>query len=234
MRTMPWSNRQKTRVQIVWPRAVNEQILEVYRTAMEILPAKLSRSTDGHAFVHVSALRAFVAENLARGKPWYSDFAAAREDTKDRALIHQRLFKQRPSKPTDWALFKMEREGLMKMTEHLDDVQQALVRSIHRALRQRFGAIAEECRGNKAAMENRWGREREHWRLRFSKAKTLELVRSALADLWSRAGTNPELQARWAELAALFSPSRWREVRDLALVALASYASEDRSESEGK
>ncbi len=109
------------------------------------------------------------------------------------------------------------------MTEHLGDAERALVESVHLALRQRFGAIAEATRDNPVTMSNRFEAERERWRLRFSGAKTQPLVREALSDLWSRAGTNRVLQDRWPQILALLSSTRWPEARDLALVALASY-----------
>jgi CRISPR-associated protein Cas8a1/Csx13 len=112
---------------------------------------------------------------------------------------------------------------LIDMIGKLEQAEEVLVRSIHTAIRQRFGRIAEES-PNPAARQNRWDGERERWRLAFWGAKTPDQIRAALADLWSRAGTNPELQERWREILPLLRPDKWQMARDLALVALASYA----------
>lgn len=110
------------------------------------------------------------------------------------------------------------------MLPHLEEAERMLVESVHVALRQRFGAIADENKGNPVAMRNRMNGERERWRLAFAGAKTADQVRGTLADLWSRAGPNRALQAHWKDVLPLLRAEHWRAARDLALVALASYA----------
>ena len=74
-------------------------------------------------------------------------------------------------------------------------------------------------------MKNRFQGEREHWRIAFVGAKTQDQIRAALSDLWSRAGTNAELQRGWQKVLPLLRADHWQVARDLALVALASYES---------
>lgn len=110
------------------------------------------------------------------------------------------------------------------MTATLDEAERRLVTAIHTALRQRFGAIADENSGNPAAFKNRCQSERDKWRLAFSGARTHEQVRHTLADLWSRAGTIRDLQGDgWHIVQPLLRPEAWGDARDLALIALASY-----------
>jgi CRISPR-associated protein Cas8a1/Csx13 len=105
--------------------------------------------------------------------------------------------------------------------------------SIHTALRQRFGAIWEETKTlPKQTRDNRMQGERERWRLAFAKAKTADQTRGALADLWSRAGTNKELRDHWQDILPLLKSNEWARVRDLALVALASYRGKTEEEAE--
>ena len=66
-------------------------------------------------------------------------------------------------------------------------------------------------------------REYERQRLAFAGAKTADALRHALADLWSRAGSNRELQKAWPHVLPLLSNEKWRLAQDLALLALASY-----------
>ena len=115
------------------------------------------------------------------------------------------------------------------MSEHLEEAERLLVRSVQTALRRRLGAIADENKDNRAARENRWERERERWRLAFAGAKTREQLRFALADLWSRAGQVEELTGGWELVVPLINRD-WQAARDLALVALAAYAGRERAE----
>ena len=109
------------------------------------------------------------------------------------------------------------------MVDYLESAEKLLVESVHTALRQRLGAIAQDMAGNPVGMKNRFQRERDHWRLAFAGAKTQEQTRAALADLWSRAGSNRQLQQGWQEILPLLHERNWMAARDLALVALASY-----------
>jgi CRISPR-associated protein Cas8a1/Csx13 len=237
LRVLPWATQQKSRGGVVHTGVFSDDVLDRYDTAarelrnrLRVLAPKAPKKGQGAAgkaperagfFVASSALRAFITENLAAGRPWYADFASA-TDTERRFIHHYR------AEDNLGALFPEERKGLIAMLKHLEDnAEQALVESVHVALRQRFGAIAEESQGNRVAMRNRMNGERERWRLAFAGAKTADQVRAALADLWSRAGPNRTLQEHWKDVLPLLRAERWRAARDLALVALASYARQE-------
>jgi CRISPR-associated protein Cas8a1/Csx13 len=239
LRTLPWARQQKSRAGVLRSGGLENKVLDAYDTAARELPsrvkvlaspsagAKAARGKQGPAgfFVAGSALRAFIAENLASGLPWFTGFATATDtSSSQRRFLH--YFR---SQDNLGALFPEERKGLIAMLQHLDEAEQVLVESVHVALRQRFGAIAEETKGNPVAMKNRMNGERERWRLAFAGAKTLDQVRAALADLWSRAGPNSALKEGWKSILPLLRAERWRAARDLALVALASYQSQGAS-----
>ena len=232
MGKVPWDKQQKVRTATLASGDIPERVLDAYETVASRLPTKAKvwvRAGDVGAdsvekvgyFIKPSALRGFVTDNLARGRPWFEGFATARtEDSKPR-FIH--YFRDKDRKNLG-ALFASEKQGLVTLVkEHLMGPEERLVTSIHVAIRQRFGAIANECKDNPVAMKNRFKGEREKWRLAFAGAKTHEQVRGALADLWSKAGSNSELREGWRELLPLLGEALWRTARDLALVALASY-----------
>ena len=147
-------------------------------------------------FVTTSALRGFVADNLARGRPWYEGFATVRTPTNPPRAIH--LIREPKNLG---ALFPEERKGLYAMIEQTDDSDKVFISSLHSALRHRFGAISEETKSLPLqTRRNRMRGERERWRLVFAKAKTHEQVRAGLSDLWSRAGTVSELRERLPEI----------------------------------
>lgn len=216
-RRTDWSPQQKSRVSVLRPLEINEATLDIFHEVTSALPTRFRKSHASQGlWIQASVLRPFLADNLARGWPWYRGFATAR-DADGKSLCYY------SDGTNNGALHRWEQEALVKMTEHLGDAERALVESVQLALRQRFGAIAEATGDNPVTMRNRFEAERERWRLRLSGAKTQALVREALSDLWSRGGTNRVLQDRWREIMALLSATRWSEARDLALVALASY-----------
>lgn len=224
MRSTAWASQQKSRVDVLRVARFSEEVLDRYQALTRALGARLiaypakGKRPAGY-FADPSALRGFVADNLARGCPWYRGFSGARDPADPSRFLHTRR-----QKDNKGALRPHERGGLTVMIEHLDEAERLLVRSVHSALRNRLGAIASENQGNPHARKSRWERERERLRLAFAGAKTHAQVRHALADLWSRAGVVPELQQGWEQLLPLLRADRWQDARDLSLIALASYA----------
>lgn len=230
LRPMPWAKQQKSRIATVNLGQVADATLDVYDAAAKALPTRVlakhvdegsdDDDEDAGYFAVVSALRGFVAENLAAGRRWFHGFATATTNEKQPRWLHR----YRTTKDKLGALRAEERKGLIEMTKQLEEAEVHLVRSVHIAIRQRFGAIAEETKDVAAATrKNRFKGERDKWRIAFAGAKTHEQVRGALADLWGRAGSNAELKAHWREVLPLLRQEHWQAARDLALVALASY-----------
>lgn len=222
-RSTAWASQQKSRVDTVEAWGFQERALDLYARVAQALPARVialkeRKGDPGGYFTVPSSLRAFICENLARDLPWYRGFATVRDPNDPDRFLHL------PYAPDNrGALRNDERKELFAMLDQLEEAERLLVRSVHTALRQRFGAIAEENKTNPVAMKNRMARERERLVLAFSGAKTHEQVRFALADLWSRAGTVKELRESWEQVLPLLRPAHWEAVRDLALVAMASY-----------
>lgn len=211
LKTLPWAPQQKSRCALISSTMFTGVELDQYDRVRKMLPNRLHiRKKDGSLFGASSRLRGFIAANLARHARWYTGFATATDGGDEGHL---------------GALFIEEREGLMAMLDDLEAAELALIRAIHRALLNRFGAIAEETKGNPVTRRRRWQSERDRWRYAFAGSKTAEQIREALANMWSRAGRNPELQKHWQEVVPLLRPAHWRTARDLALVALASYQS---------
>ncbi|HMU41074.1 MAG TPA: type I-MYXAN CRISPR-associated Cas8a1/Cmx1 [Pseudomonadota bacterium] len=230
LRSTPWASQQKLRVRIIDPSQLlshlDDEVLDLYECAVRELPTTLhiraAAEEDQASFFPIySELRAFITDNLAAGRRWFQDFGTAKtDDPKHPQFLHRYWSK----KDNLGALRPEERKGLIKMSTYLSETEKLLVRSVHVALRQRYGAIAAECEHNDVLRKNRFDKETERWRLNFAGAKTHAQVRASLTDLWSRAGRNSELQAHWPALLPLLHPDEWQLVRDLVLLALASYA----------
>lgn len=190
-----------------------DSALDLYRLILDHLPSRClatkKQAKEGSAhFWKPSVCRALFADNLAKGHAWYQDF---HRRFASKALTTETLY---------------ERKELQTMVEKIpwnDTAEHTLVRSVHEAMRRRFGAIAAENTGSPIAMRNRLKREAERLRLALAGAKTQADFRHTITSLWSRTGSLPELQENWTEILPFLSESRWQHGRDLALLALASY-----------
>lgn len=249
LRATAWASQQKSRVNTMQLLDMKNEryrnVLEAYEQARNALPTRIivrkpsekegkrgakksaeAQDAQGY-FAAASALRGFIAENLAVGKPWFQGFATAKVGLKRPRYLHQ--FRQQDNLG---ALLPGEKKGLWIMIDTTQEPDKILILSVHTALRQRFGAIWDETKSLPAqTRKNRMNGERERWRLAFAKAKTADQVRAALADLWSRAGANKELRDHWQDLLPLLKSSEWARARDLALVALASYRGKNEEDS---
>jgi len=127
---------------------------------------------------------------------------------------------------------KKELHHMVHTMDWDDGAERTLVQSVHEAMRRRFGAIAAENAGQPTARRNRMAREGERLRLALVGAKTQAEFRHVITDLWSRAGTQTELQEHWREMLPFLGEGRWMHGRDLALLALASYKGRSQDEDE--
>ena len=197
--------------------AATDIALDQFETAMavpELTPPAPRQNKKGEYFWPKSYIRPFIAENLVLGRLWYAGFShlMTAQDSGSNTPIRNYLY--------------TERKGLFAMTKEIPwdhPGEEVVVRAVHEAMRYRYGRIAAENAHNQAAMKNRMTREYERQRLAFVGAKTADALRHALADLWSRAGSNSVLRESWPHILPLLSNTKWQLTRDLALIALASY-----------
>jgi CRISPR-associated protein Cas8a1/Csx13 len=217
----------------------DDRQLDRYRVALAELPPRVltrkAREATGRGKGHTaperqenfladSIVRPVVAENLALGRPWYAGFVrlltgldAGGNPLRDRLAFERKGLHAMTTSPTFW-----DHEG-----------EAAVVRAVHEALRNRYGRIADENKGNPAARTKRFAGEYDRWRLAFAGAKTAARFRNALCDLFSRAGGNAVLRGAWAQVLPFLDERRWQLGRDLALLALASYAGRGEAERPG-
>ncbi len=231
----PWASQQKSRVATLQLPPGEEQRLNKFEIALAHLPIRIAlkkiRESTGkgkqktttervESFRADSIVRPLVAENLALGRPWYAGFV--------NLMIKNNPATDRPLRDQ----LSYERGGLHAMiTEEKmwdDEGARIVVQAVHRAIQQTLGRIREETDGKSGplsqATKNRWERFRERLRLDLVGAKSQAQARFALTDLFSRSGTNAVLQESWQQILPIILKD-WQLVRDLGLLALASYAS---------
>jgi CRISPR-associated protein Cas8a1/Csx13 len=228
-RPTSWAKQQKSRVDSLSIPSGDDSQLCQFEVAMQELKPRIAsivrNESEGRGkkkvetqrtehFWSDSIVRPLVADNLARGQPWYCGFVNLMKklDPVSKKPLRLKLF--------------FEKEGLKAMTEKIawqDQGESAVIRAVHESLRRRFGAIAGENKGKIGAMKNRMTGEFDKWRLAFAGAKTADQFRHSLCDLFARSGMNTVLRDKWESILPWLSSSRWQLTRDLALLALASY-----------
>lgn len=225
-----WASQQKSRVATIHVPPGDDKILDRFERALTHLPPRIVTRTvkestgrgkkktvrEFHeSFRADSIIRPMIAENLALSRPWYSGFVKLM--TRINPVTSKPYREQLP----------YERKGLHAMIsdKSMWDAagEETVVRAVHEAIRSRYGRIADENKGNPAAMRNRFRGEYDRWRLAFAGAKTPDQFRKALCDLFSRAGNNSVLQQSWQDILPLLRTNNWQHARDLALLGLCSY-----------
>ncbi len=228
-RPTSWASQQKSRVDSLIVPSGDDACLRQFEVALQELKPRVAtvvrKESTGRGknkvetqrtehFWSDSIVRPLVADNLARGRPWYRGFVnlMTKLDPVSKKPLRLKLF--------------FEKEGLKAMTEKIawqDQGESAVVLAVHESLRRRFGAIAGENKGKTGTMKNRMTGEFDKWRLAFAGAKTADQFRHSLCDLFARSGMNSVLREKWESVLPWLSTGRWQLTRDLALLALASY-----------
>jgi len=101
--------------------------------------------------------------------------------------------------------------------------ERTIVEACHEAWRRRMGKIGEKARREGSNFFDQVSREFEKTRVEFSRCKNAAALRQTLVDFWARSGPLPQLQEGWRDVMPLLDEMHWSKVRDLVLLALASY-----------
>lgn len=224
--SIPWSRQQKTRIDLLTIKSASPRGLRIFARAMRCFPSRVVTPPGKKPFVDTPQMPDLIAANLARDRPWWEGFAAFVEDDKRRKHIfsYERLGPH------------SQNGGLSQMVDdpHTfpDSPELVFVRACHTAWKARLGQIGTRATKEGANFGSIASREFERLRVTFSRCKNAASLREAVTDFWARAGRIPELQDSWQQVLPLIGEQRWREGRDLALLALASYKPASKAEEE--
>ena len=214
---VPWSPQQLVRVSVMrvdGGRA--EPGRRAYLAVRRALPARPCSTEDGTVWWSVPQVPELAAANVASGRAWWRGFA-------EFATQHRHDL-------------SYEQEGLhMVLTSKdalPDGAERAFVEACHEAWRRRLGELGQRARQEGSDFRALVDRDYERLRIRFSRAKTAPDLRNAVTDFWARARAQETLQEHWPELLPFLDARKWREGRDLALLALASYGRSEEHEKE--
>jgi len=214
MGTVAWSTQQKTRTDLylVSIGESGSKVPQTYRVSRECLQDKvIARDKDGDSFIATSLARELIADNLARGKPWYADISSK--------MTSNDLFKK----------LNYEKEGLNQMTQskkvEWSDRDRLFVQAFHEALSYTYGQLSSRTKEDE---QIRFDKVNEKFRTRLTRCKTAKAVREFVMDFWARAGKLPTVQDNWETFMQLIMKD-WQAAKDLALLALVSYKGKDNS-----
>jgi CRISPR-associated protein Cas8a1/Csx13 len=207
--TLPWSPQQKTRVDVYTVHANSADKLRIFGLCQQLFQVRLVKPEKKDPW-DVPQVPDLVARNLSSGRPWYTGFADFVTDAKCREHV-----------------LKWERKGLNGMIGEgslSGTREEKFVLACHTAWRTRMRQLYERARRENTDPSSLIQREFGRLRVGFSRCKNAAALREVVTDFWARAGGSlPELRDGWREIIPLFDD--WRLARDLALLALASYAS---------
>jgi CRISPR-associated protein Cas8a1/Csx13 len=226
----PWASQQKTRTHVTTVRRPDARTISLYQHMSGISAfetRRLRSSKTRRQFYMTSPSRGAIAEALVKGRPWFEGvietYISAPPEIRKR--IH-----------------KYDRGGLHQMSTHehaLQERQRIFVNACHAAMRQIYRSIGD--RTKEAGTDFGRKAEVEMTKIRASllHAKNAQSCHDAIFDFLSRASrskirANRELRGRhevdgqdmagWEAILPMLDEANWREVRNLALLALLSYS----------
>jgi CRISPR-associated protein Cas8a1/Csx13 len=212
---VPWSSQQKTRVDVYMVNADSADKLRVFGVCQQLFQVRRVKPEKTAPFWDVPQVPDLVARNLTCGRTWYAGFADFIADAECRKHV------------LSW-----ERKGLNGMISEgslSGTREEKFVLACHTAWRARMRQLYERAEREGADANSLITREFDRLRVAFSRCKNATALREAVTDFWARSGGSlPELRDAWREIIPLFDD--WRLAKDLALLALASYAGRDRKE----
>lgn len=215
-----WNEKQKSRTGRIEVEIKRNGPLRKFQALRAALgEERVIQRKDGGSFLSLSPSLELFTENIVAGRPFFEGFTELITNKDIRAAL-----------AAEWKGLNM---AVSKDSGLLDgEAQQAFVEACHEALRRNYGIASERASGEKVDAGARLTKEYDRWRYAFSKAKNAGAFREAITDFWSRGRSNATLKEHWRLVLPLLAGPDWKLARDLALLALASYARSERTNNE--
>lgn len=193
-----WDGSQSYLKQAVYRVRVDDEILDLYDSAFQFFKPQIRTNDKGEAWLAISKVLPRLCDNLIADKPWYLGFY---EFQKQNELY--------------------ERKGLVSMSQYLDPLEQTFFDAIQ-------GAFSSFLREQIIQAQNQ-GRPLDYKQAtdkvinRLQRPNTQQDFAKTMVDFLSRyrskstRGVGAEIY-QW-----LHKDNQWKQARDLALLAIASY-----------
>lgn len=210
-----WNKQQKARVE-VYEASKDAGGLEVFLKCEQVFRPQPKRAKDGTPYLDYPQVPELVAENtLLRRKWWqgFSDFLSEKE-------VRDHVFGFGKG-----GLYNGERKGLASLVSgtEFEAEEESFVGACHEAWNRKLGALGQKAGESHRPFSDLVERETRLTQIAFSRCKNEATLRETLTGFWASAGPLPSLQSDWRRVLSLLNRD-WRLAKDLALLALASYA----------
>ncbi|MGL5942140.1 MAG: type I-MYXAN CRISPR-associated Cas8a1/Cmx1 [Waterburya sp.] len=194
-----WNVQQIALKQAIYRISVSDEILDLYDSAFQFFKPQVRTNDKGETWLAISKVLPWLCDNLIIGKPWYSGFY---EWKKQNELY--------------------ERKGLISMSQYLDALEQKLFDAVQGA----FGLYRWKQR-EQAKSQNRdpdYGQITDKVVYRFQRPSTQQEFASALVQFLSQ-NRSTSILGKGQEIYSWIHGKNWKQARDLALLAIATYES---------
>lgn len=211
-----WSSQQKTRTGIMTVQLPPRFAAKTYGDILAYLPNHPYTTSTGYQDEQVMPMKERIAQNVLEQKPWYlgiSEFMAGKRGK----FMRQKLWK----------------EGMRALVEkpHLwdDEVKREFVALMYEAIYNRYGRASAKAKVAGSSLQRALSREYERMVLEFSHCRTRDMLRETLMRFVAQTfprfkdGTSQENPERDVLFRLVFQNEDWKEVRDLCLLAIATY-----------
>lgn len=192
---------------------IDKNTLTTYQQIQKYFKTNYQKIKPKRIFVKVNAIRSLIADNLLKGKHWWSNFweKLVIEDSKE-YLFNQLFF---------------NREGLLVMADNSEEDKQYLIfiKVFQQAMKGNFAKIyAKTEEGKNPPIKKKVERLRAELNCCYDELSFKEY----LSDFLVRGGLNKYFNQHQEEIALLIKKSSWQQLRIWALLAIASYKPKDK------
>jgi len=191
---------------------IDKNTLTTYQKVQKYFKTNYQKINNQQIFVKVNPIRSLIADNLVKGKHWWSNFwkKLVIEDSEE-YLFNQLFF---------------NREGLLIMADNNEDKQYLIFITVfQQAMRGYFAKIYSKTEeGKNPPIKKKVERLRAELNYCYDELSFKEY----LSDFLVRGGLNKYFNHHQEEIALLIKKSSWQELRIWALLAIASYKPKDK------
>ncbi|ELR97559.1 type I-MYXAN CRISPR-associated Cas8a1/Cmx1 [Gloeocapsa sp. PCC 73106] len=195
-----WNGNQSYLKQGVYRVQVEDRVLELYNSAYQFFQPQIRQNDKGDNWWSESNILPWLCDNLITGKPWYSGFF---EFFKNNKLY--------------------ERKGLIKMSQYLDEHEQIFFEAVQGS----FSSFLRE----QIIQAEKQGRQPDYPQItdkvinRLQRPSTQQDFAKTMVDFLSRHRSKATRGVGMEIYHWLHKDNNWKQARDLALLAIASYTS---------
>ncbi|MEB3884069.1 type I-MYXAN CRISPR-associated Cas8a1/Cmx1 [Lyngbya sp. CCY1209] len=197
-----WDGNQPYLKQAVYRIRAQPDILKLYQRARALFPPRVqvTDTETQRTWLATSKVLPWLAENLISDRPWYCGFFEFQKSEN---------------------IYKADREGLVTMTDSLTENEKVLFEAVQGAFRTLLREEILRAKAQGRLLDYEQVTDKAIYRLQ--RPSTKQQFSAALVEFLSRFRSNAAKGqgleiARW-----IHSDGNWRQARDLALLAIATY-----------